>query len=101
MFFVNLEKIMKFKNKLKNKIYAIIFYQTSIGEFLEVFIKYFKFKSYAFDSAKLNVNNKVGLEHYLIKQYHIIEKGLSLPDVRLGFGQEKIADLLDASFLYF
>lgn len=91
---------MTLKEKLKNKVYALFFYQTVLGEFLGVFYNFFKYKSYCFNSKKLDYRKKDELEHYLIKQYHIVEKGLSLPDVRLGFGQQKIKELLDAAFLY-
>ncbi|PKG73133.1 hypothetical protein CXF86_19195 [Shewanella sp. GutCb] len=91
---------MKFKTRIKNKAYAVFFYQTNLGEFVGLIYNYLKYKSYIFNPSKLNVTEKENLEHYLIKQYHIIEKGLSLPDVRLGFGRDKIIALLDASFLY-
>lgn len=91
---------MKLKDKLIDKCFAIIFYQTGIGEFVGLILNYIKFKKYAFKKNKIKSSSKDNMEHYLIKQYHIIEKGLSLPDVRLGFGENKIKELLEASFIY-
>ena len=36
----------------------------------------------------------------LIRQYHVIEKGLTMPDLRLGFGRERIMNLSKDCLIY-
>lgn len=45
-------------------------------------------------------SDKDKLKYYLTKQYHIIEKGLALPQPRLGFGQSKIRDVIEKTKAY-
>lgn len=51
-------------------------------------------------SNKALSKDKAYLQYYLVKHYHVIEKGLALSDPRLGFGQPKILDLLDKARMY-
>ena len=90
---------MKFSIRhMKAKVHALIFYQSPIGEITDCLYKYFNFKRESFSGNKFK--SKSNLEHYLLKQYHIIEKGLTLPDVRLGFGLVKISELLKYATQY-
>lgn len=83
--------------RIKNKIFAIVFWQTRIGELvnkiydLRIFYKYSFYKS---------LNTKENYEAFLTKQYHIIEKGLALPNPRANFGIEKIKVLVSVSTEY-
>lgn len=45
-------------------------------------------------------NDKDQLKYYLTKHYHIVEKGLALPEPRPGFGQPKIIDIIEKSKRY-
>lgn len=86
---------MKF---LKQKAYALVFWRTPCGEVLsKAYDTYYHLK-FGFNNNKLS--NKANLEFYLTKQYHIVEKGLALPNPRPGFGAEKIKLLLDKGNLY-
>lgn len=86
---------MKF---LKQKAYALIFWRTPVGEVLsKTYDTYYHLK-FGFNNNKLH--DKANLEFYLTKQYHIVEKGLALPNPRPGFGAEKIKLLLDKGNLY-
>lgn len=77
----------------KEKLYALFFWRTWIGELLsKVYDIYYHLK-FCFNNDKLT--DKSNLEFYLTKQYHIVEKGLALPEPRPGFGKEKIELLLD------
>ena len=75
------------------KVHALIFWQTSLGDLannmygLKLFYRY-SFKKNSFKSKESEIA-------FLTKQYHIVEKGLALPNPRLGFGKEKINLLLD------
>lgn len=50
-----------------------------------------RFKQYSFDNKKLSYNQ---MEARLTKAYHSIEKGLSYPDIRLGFGKLVLEDII-------
>ena len=56
------------------------------------------FIRYSFKETGLE--NKRQYTAFLTKQYHIIEKGLSLPSPRLGFGEKKILNLISVSVKY-
>jgi len=78
--------------------YSIIFWRTNIGEVLN---KIYDLRIHFKYSFKLKRNRKrKQLEHYIQKQFHVIEKGLALPKPRPGFGKEKIRDIIKKSELY-
>lgn len=52
-------------------------------------------KRYMAYSATNNIDSRVNLEAQIIKGYHSIEKGLTMPEIRLGFGGDKIMSLID------
>ena len=85
-------------NRIKNKIYALVFWQTSVGEFVNKIYDLNLFYKYSFDQNHLETKEK--FEYYLTKQYHIIEKGLSLPEPRLEFAQKTIFNLINVSTRY-
>lgn len=78
--------------KISSKIYALIFWQSFLGEIVNKFYDLRVFHKFYFTSKR--IKSKHNLEAFLTKQYHIIEKGLSLPDPRLGFGEAKIKVLI-------
>lgn len=45
-------------------------------------------------------DDQTHLKYYLTKHYHIVEKGLALPEPRLGFGQPKIIDIIEKAKRY-
>lgn len=53
------------------------------------------FLKYSFKSSRLK--SKTQHLAFLTKQYHMIEKGMSLPEPRYGFGKEKIITLINES----
>lgn len=54
---------------------------------------------YSFN-AKNASSDRLRLQYYLTKHYHIIEKGLALPSPKPGFGQPKILNILKMAKLY-
>ncbi len=69
-----------------------------------VLIKEFSYdyKNYLKHSAiKGYKNNCKKLIAIIIEQYHIVEKGLTMPETRLGFGLENIISLIDNCQLYY
>lgn len=89
---------MKTIDKIKQKLYADIFWKTRLGEVINCINDLTLHFRYQFKDDKLI--DKINLESFLIKQYHIIEKGLSLPSPKPGFGISKIQTLLDKSECY-
>jgi len=79
-------------NKLKAKIHATLFWQTGLGEILNKGYDLKIFYKYSF--LRNNLKSKENYEAFLTKQYHIVEKGLSLPVPRKNFGIEKIKTLI-------
>jgi len=67
-------------------------------EILNAYFDLFLFLKHSFKINKLK--NKDQYVAYLTKQYHIIEKGLSLPSPRVGFGDSKIKELMVATIQY-
>ena len=63
-------------------------------EFLLDFSKYFK------HSLSNGIFTEKNLRGKITETFHNIEKGLSLPNPRLGFGEDKIADLIEISNHY-
>lgn len=86
---------MKF---LYKKLYALIFWRTSLGEIISKIYDIKQHLKYSFLNNKLS--DKENLYFYLTKQYHIIEKGLALPSPRPGFAQPKILDLIEKAQSY-
>ncbi|MFN3021595.1 nitroreductase family protein [Chryseobacterium sp. TY3] len=84
-------------NKIRAKFYAIIFWQTSVGEVLN---KFYDLKLFFKHSFHNKLKTKQNYEAYLTKQYHILEKGLALPKTRKNFGIEKINKLIKISEEY-
>lgn len=80
------------KNWIINRYNGIVFGRTAIGEFLNSFYNLRLFLKYRFSSG--NVRERDNLKAFLIKQYHIVEKGLALPSPRENFGIPKIKLLL-------
>jgi nitroreductase len=81
-----------FINRVKNKIYALLFWQTSIGEYLNKWYDLKLFFKYSFKSNK--TNSRQNLIASLTKEYHIVEKGLALPNTRNEFGKDKIINII-------
>ena len=69
-----------------------------IVEIFNAFYDLLNFLKYSFKETKLK--NKNHYSAFLTKQYHIIEKGLSLSEPRLGFGEQKILNLMNVTSDY-
>jgi len=59
---------------------------------------YYDFKRYKQYSRSYGSNTSVKLAAEITALYHVIEKGLTMPEPRLGFGQEKIILLCESCF---
>lgn len=57
-------------------------------------------KRYSRYSKTNNLNSRIKLEGIIIKEYHVIEKGLTMPSRRLGFGRDKMISLCNNCLLY-
>ncbi len=87
------EIIDKFPVSILINLYAILM---AGRDFFSDYIRFIKFSG----SNTFRVDKKKA-ESYLIKQYHVIEKALSLPHTRIGFGYKQVLDLISKSRLYY
>ena len=77
---------------MNSKLYALIFWRTPLGEILN---KIYDLKLHFKYAFKLRDNHKKEqLAAYIQKNFHVIEKGMALPEPRPGFGKEKILDII-------
>lgn len=80
----------------KPKIYFIL-----KGNAIEFMNKIYDLRIYyKFSFHRKILNDKEKQEALLFKLYHIVEKGLSLPEPRPGFGKEKIFEMLNIAHHY-
>lgn len=63
----------------------------------EYYNDYIRYKNNAFISTKKSKENQLTI---IISYYHIIEKGLSMPNIKLGFGKDVIKSLIRSLFDY-
>lgn len=80
--------IEKFKDRLK----ARIMWRSTWGEYLSKLYDIWVFTKYRF--AEQTLRSRENYVAFITKQYHIIEKGMALPEPRKGFGKEKIEVLM-------
>ncbi|NMB44215.1 MAG: hypothetical protein GX995_08820, partial [Clostridiales bacterium] len=86
-------------NILKRKVSSFVFNRSPIGDFLNGVYDTQHHRTYSFREKELG-SDKAHLKYYLTKHYHIIEKGLALPEPRYGFGQPKILDVIHKAKVY-
>ena len=89
-----IKKFIKSKNTLYKFLYQIklqFFRSPSQKQIMNHLTRYHKKRFFMFSGAF--IENKEKETAYLIWLYHVIEKGLSMPEMRLGFGKEKILEL--------
>lgn len=58
------------------------------------------FRYYKYSNSYKNINSIGQFEALMIFYYHVAEKGLTMPEPRLGFGQRNIENLIDICFKY-
>lgn len=80
-------------NRIKASLKAKIMWQTGLGELIQKIYEYKNFTKHSFALNKLK--SKENYIAFITKQYHIVEKGMALPNPRKGFGKEKINLLID------
>lgn len=85
------------KKWISNRYNGLVFGRTSIGEYLNTLYSLRLFLKYRFKSGSVERERS---KAFLIKQYHIIEKGMALPQPRQNFGIPKIKVLLDKASKY-
>lgn len=84
--------------RIKNKLHALIFWQTGFGEVANKLNDLKLFYKYSFTGKK--IQSQENFQAFLTKQYHIVEKGLALPNPRKGFGKPKIELLIEKTQQY-
>ncbi|MDZ7724275.1 MAG: nitroreductase family protein [candidate division KSB1 bacterium] len=90
-----MDKRTNFKYYLKQILSPFwIFLGAAIKEYWYDLMRYYH------HSATAMVNNRSKLTGKIIARYHVIEKGLVMPEPRLGFGKEVIEVLINDSIEY-
>lgn len=79
------------KSILPNFIIKYLKQKRSYYKMRKAFI--YDFKRYWKYSSSIEANTAVKLEGVIIKNYHVIEKGLTMPKTRLGFGSDRVISL--------
>lgn len=79
--------------RFKVKVYGFIANRTPVVEVFTVLYSLLLHIRFSFNNKDPGFE-KARLEYFLLKNYHIVEKGLALPDPRKGFGQPKIINLI-------
>lgn len=77
---------------MKKIIKKIIFSSRLLNEYLYEYYRYLFHSSLIFNENK---NKAITLQSRIISQVHTIEKGLTMPEVKLGFGKEKLLKLIN------
>lgn len=83
--------------RLKNKLHAVLFWQTRAGEALN---KIYDLRIFYRNSFHKGLSSRENYEAWLTKQYHIVEKGLAMPAPRKNFGAAKIRLLVKVAEEY-
>lgn len=86
-------------NVFIRKAHTVFFHRTRLGEFYTKLYDANHHVKYSFKERALK-NDKAHIKYYLTKHYHIIEKGLALPEPKLGFGQPKILNIIEKTKKY-
>lgn len=84
--------IKKFSRRAKN----FIVYRTPLGELYSKLYDFYHHYRYSFKEYKLK-KQKATYRYFLTKSYHIVEKGLALPEPRMQFGEPRIKKLINIS----
>lgn len=63
-------------------------------------IKYYLYDAYRYAKHRITESRKSSIEGVLLSTTHAIEKGLTMPDVRIGFGVDKIVLLVELLIPY-
>ena len=61
----------------------------------------YDYKRYLKHSGTRGYTDEIKLRAHIIKEYHIIEKGLTMPEPRLGFGRDNLIALVKDCLLYY
>ena len=81
-------------SSLKQKRRNILFYIRALRANIYDLNRYFKFSSTNY------LNTEKGLISKIIMEYHALEKGMTMPDIRYGFGMNRVNGLINLSKTY-
>jgi nitroreductase len=75
------------------RIKNVIFRRTHVIEFYSKIYDFYHHYKYSFKEYKLK-KQKETYKYYLVKSYHVVEKGLALAEPRMQFAEKKIIKLI-------
>lgn len=82
------------KNKIK-KYLPFVLPLALIPEYIHDYLRFIKYSGLI--GIKSNKNKIIGK---IIAEYHVVEKGLTMPETRLGFGKDNIINLINNCTFY-
>ena len=81
-------------SSIKQKRRNILFYIRAFRANVYDLNKYFNY------SSTNGLNTEKGLISKIIMEYHALEKGMTMPDIRYGFGMNRVEGLINLSKTY-
>lgn len=81
-----LKRFVPYKFRIYYSIFKVYYYDLK---------RYFKYSA-----IYTRYNTQLKLKSFIIKGYHVVEKGLTMPNVRLGFGKERVFELVNLCHKY-
>ncbi len=88
------QNVKRFFPKIYNRIRAFYAIKSLKNEYLYDIKRYFQFSDFFFNKSEQRCMMRI------IHRYHPIEKGLTMPEMRYGFGKDNILKLLDDCLIY-
>ncbi len=85
---------------MRRKLSLVYHKVKSFGEGLSYFYDTFKYFC-KYSNLNSTNDNEACMRSSVIASYHIIEKGLSMPNRRLGFGRERLLSLIKDCYKYY
>ncbi|WP_025761928.1 nitroreductase family protein [Dyadobacter tibetensis] len=80
---------------------VILFFKTHIERINLLRAYLHDAERFLYHSSMLQYDNQgIKLVATIIRNYHVIEKGLTMPETRLGFGQDRMLQLIDQCIRY-
>ena len=91
---MKIKEVLKKNNTIHTigiKVKRFLFPETSENKKMKIISKYYINRFYRYSGAFNDTRRK--RDAYITWLYHVIEKGLSMPNMHLGFGKDKIEEL--------
>lgn len=88
------EKFKKYLPKIYNRIKTYYAFQSLKNEYFYDLKRYFEYSDYFYNDSEQKCIMRI------MHRYHPIEKGLTMPEMRYGFGKDNISSLIEDCLKY-